>query len=92
MYHGKKDQVYILDSSLPTTQYCFRCGNDAKHDPSKRVFTCPVCRYTEDRDIHAAKNMIQFYYYIENKHLGTNGIKPKQKVVTLFGIGSPDDL
>ena len=32
--------------------------------------------------------MIQFYYYIENKPLETNGIKPKRKVMTLFGIGS----
>lgn len=88
-----KDQVYILDSSLPTTQHCFRCDNDTKHDPSKRVFKCPVCGHTEDRDIHAAKNMIQFYY-IENKNkpLGTSGVKPKQKVTTLFGIGSSDDL
>ena len=86
-----KDQVYVLDSSLPTTQHCFRCGNDTKHDPSKRVFNCPICGYEEDRDIHAAKNMIQFYY-IENKPLGTSGVKPKQNVATLFGIGSPDDL
>ena len=77
-----KDQVYILDSSLPTTQHCFECGNDTKHDPSKKIFKCSVCGNIEDRDIHAAKNMIKFYYiYTKNNPLGTNGSKPKQKVV-----------
>ena len=56
-----KDQVYVLDSSLPTTQHCFHCNTDTKHDPSKRVFVCSGCGYEEDRDIHAAKNMIRFY-------------------------------
>lgn len=71
-----KDQVYILDSSLPTTQHCFYCGSDTKHDPSKRTFVCSVCGHKEDRDIHAAKNMIQ-YFNIKNNPLGTNGSKPK---------------
>ena len=61
-----KDQVYVLDSSLPTTQHCFHCGTDTKHDPSKRVFVCSSCGYEEDRDIHAAKNMIRFFY-VKNK-------------------------
>lgn len=26
-----------------------------------RVFECPICNEKEDRDIHAAKNMIFFY-------------------------------
>ena len=56
-----KDQVYVLDSSLPTTQHCFICGNDTKHDPSKRVFVCSVCGASLDRDVHAALNMIEFY-------------------------------
>lgn len=78
-----KDQVYILDSSLPTTQHCFYCGSDTKHEPSKRTFICSVCGYKEDRDIHAAKNMIQFYN-IKNNPLGTNGYKPKQKELKIL--------
>ena len=31
-------------------------------------------------------------FYIKNKPLGTNGVKPKHKVTTLFEIGSPNDL
>lgn len=61
-----KDQVYVLESSLPTTQHCFHCGTDTKHEPFKRVFVCSCCGYEEDRDIHAAKNMIRFYH-IKNK-------------------------
>lgn len=63
-----KDQVYVLDSSLPTTQHCFYCGTDTKHDPSKRVFVCSSCGCEEDRDIHAAENMIRFFYFIKQKN------------------------
>ena len=28
-----------------------------------RVFVCPVCGYTEDRDIHAANNMVWMYQH-----------------------------
>ena len=78
-----KDQVCVLESSLPTTQHCFHCGTDTKHDPSKRVFVCSSCGYEEDRDIHAAKNMIQFYY-IKNNPLGTSGSKPKQRAFKIL--------
>ena len=27
----------------------------------ERTYVCPTCGYKEDRDIHAAKNMIYFY-------------------------------
>ena len=60
------NKVYVLESSLPTTQHCFHCGTDTKHEPFKRVFVCSCCGYEEDRDIHAAKNMIRFYH-VKNK-------------------------
>lgn len=42
-------------------------------------FKCPVCGAESDRDIHAAKNMIDFY--IKIKSAGTVDLKPGRKVV-----------
>lgn len=57
-----KDNVIVLNKYLPTTKLCTKCNtkND-KIKLSDRIFICPNCGYTEDRDIHAAKNMIDIY-------------------------------
>ena len=52
-------RVIILDSWVPTTKYCHICK--VKHPNIKledRTFVCPYCGYPEDRDVHAARNMI----------------------------------
>jgi putative transposase len=52
-------KVVVLDRFVPTTKLCI-CGN--KKDDLKlsdRVYNCDVCGYLEDRDIHAAKNMVR---------------------------------
>ena len=56
---------YKLDKSLATTQYCFMCENKTKHNLSKRTYVCNFCNHTDDRDIHAAKNMI----FLANKNI-----------------------
>lgn len=63
-----KDNVVILDKWCPTTKYCSNCGSKHKKlSLNERTFICPVCNTIEDRDIHAAKNMIYFYLqYIKN--------------------------
>lgn len=49
---------YILHSKwTPTTQFCPVCGQKNKHGLDQRTYRC-ACGYTEDRDIHAAKNML----------------------------------
>jgi len=50
------DRVFILDKSVATTATCV-CGVKTPHDPSKTVFVCSACKYTADRNVHAAKNM-----------------------------------
>ena len=55
------DRVVVLDKWFPTTKYCSNCGNKIKLELKDRVFECPVCKTKEDRDIHAANNMIWFY-------------------------------
>ena len=32
-----------------------------------RIYECPVCKRKEDRDIHAANNMIYFYQQIKDR-------------------------
>ena len=52
------ERVIVLPKSMPTTKYCPKCGNLKKDIKlSDRVYECE-CGYKEDRDIHAARNMI----------------------------------
>lgn len=50
-------QTVVLDKWIPTTKWCPRCGQ--KHDVSldERTYVCE-CGYSEDRDVHSAKNML----------------------------------
>lgn len=73
------DNVILLDNWFPTTQHCFNCGHDTKTDPNKTIFVCENCGLKEDRDIHAANNMIEFYNrYIQS--VGTIDLKPRVKI------------
>lgn len=42
-----------------TTQKCFKCGALVPKSLSVRTHICPECGYVEDRDTHAAKNILQ---------------------------------
>lgn len=52
------DRAVMLDRWVATSQYCHLCGNKTKHSLSERVFACASCGFTQDRDVHAALNMI----------------------------------
>ena len=57
--------VFVLDKTLPTSKFCFDCLS--KNNQLKlwnRMFICPNCGSASDRDVHAAKNMIEFYEMI----------------------------
>lgn len=59
---SKSNRVYVLSKWMPTTKLCTECGHI--HDDIKiqdRIFNCPKCNYSYDRDIHAAQNMIWLY-------------------------------
>ena len=66
--------VVVLDRFIPTTKLCTHCGK--KHDEMKlwnRTFKCE-CGVSQDRDIHAAQNMLDIFhltnnYFIEHKLL-----------------------
>ncbi len=49
--------VTVLDRFEPTTQLCPCCLKKNKLKLSQRTYKCD-CGYQEDRDVHAAKNMI----------------------------------
>ena len=54
-------ETVVLNRFIPTSKMCVNCGY--KHDGLKvwdRTFMCPMCGDSEDRDVHAAKNMIWF--------------------------------
>lgn len=55
------DTCTILDQYIPTSKTCRVCGAvNEQLTLGNRTFICLSCGHTEDRDVHAAKNMIQF--------------------------------
>ena len=57
----QNDRTIMLDKWFPTTKWCRECGNKVDLELKERTFECPKCKTKEDRDIHAANNMIYFY-------------------------------
>ena len=55
---SRNPRAIMLDRYLATTATCI-CGCKTKHAPDKRIFVCSACGYNDDRDIHAAKNMVR---------------------------------
>ena len=56
----KNENVKVLSKWLPTTKFCSNCGAKININLNQRIFNCS-CGIKEDRDIHAAKNMVWFY-------------------------------
>ena len=54
-----KDWATMLSRGDATTQTC-ACGVKNKHQLDKRTYFCSQCGYSDNRDVHAAKNMIRF--------------------------------
>ena len=52
------EKVLVIDRFFPSTRMCI-CGH--MHESitlSDRVFVCPACGYTEDRDVKSAKTLL----------------------------------
>ena len=74
------NQVVVLDKWFPTSKFCSNCGHKNDNLTLKdREFVCPNCGNKEDRDIHAANNMIYFYLKYYNAP-GTDVSMPVKRV------------
>ena len=72
----QSNRVVVLDKLYPTTKYCSNCGSEYDITLDERTYVCPTCGYKEDRDIHAAKNMIYFYQQYKDTVGTTDTSKP----------------
>lgn len=56
-----RPETVVINKWMPTTKLCRDCGCKVGMTLKDRVFVCPECGVTQDRDIHAAENMLWFY-------------------------------
>jgi putative transposase len=56
-----KPDTVVLSKWLPTTKLCTCCGHRVELTLRDRTFVCSECGCREDRDVHAAGNMLWFY-------------------------------
>lgn len=54
-----RDWATMLSRGDATTQTCV-CGAKNKHQLDERIYFCGQCGYSDDRDVHAARNMVRF--------------------------------
>jgi len=53
-------KVIFIDRYFPSSKMCNNCGYVYKElKLSDRVWLCPKCKETHDRDINAAKNILK---------------------------------
>ncbi len=70
----------VLSKWLPTTKICCQCGTMVEGMTLKdRVFVCPKCGNPEDRDLHAAKNMLSIYKILVG--VGRTDFKRQSKIM-----------
>jgi len=55
-------QLVLVSRMFPSSQICSSCGNHRHKMPLKeRVYKCPECGHTEDRDLNASKNIERWF-------------------------------
>ena len=70
----KLPQTLVLDKFIPTTKWCPKCHKLNELTLDNRIYECE-CGYHEDRDIHAARNMLVMKNLIDSN----NGILPVER-------------
>ena len=67
-------RVVAVDRFFPSSRRCRRCS--AKQEELTlvdRVFVCPACNHTEDRDLHTARNILREGLRIAKTTVGPTG-------------------
>lgn len=73
-----KGRVHVLNRFVPTTKFCRDCGHLHKGIALwDRVFVCPACGCSYDRDVHAAQNMVWMYENMRD-FIGADGSEFKR--------------
>lgn len=85
------ENVYVLDRFIPTTKICMNCGKIHDTDLSVRTFRCE-CGIVEDRDIHAARNMLEICNLVENFNLLPPGRRDVKRVEFLTACSTKFEL
>ena len=49
----------VVDKYYPSTQICSSCGYKQKMDERERIYLCPSCSASMDRDVNAAINILR---------------------------------
>lgn len=57
----KAQQCFKVNRYFPSSQLCSKCGHQQKMPVQKRLYVCPECGSTIDRDLNAALNMLHEY-------------------------------
>lgn len=69
----------MLESSVPTTQTCPKCGCLTKHSLDKRTYHCNHCGFENpDRDIHSANMMVLLSGYGTYRSLNTDTVSTER--------------
>lgn len=85
-------EAVIVNRWAPTSKTCSGCGHRAIKMPMNvRTWTCPSCGAVHDRDVNAAKNILQLA--IESKQPVGNGLLRVEGTLNLPAnvVGSPDE-
>ncbi len=76
----------ILVNPCGTSQKCSRCGNIERLELSDRVFRCSACGIILDRDVNAARNILNLG--LEQAHAETEPIPVTVRRIGKFSQGS----
>lgn len=58
IWYGKT--ILKIDAWYPSSKTCINCGNIKKDlTLSNRVYTCEICKHSENRDVMASKNIMK---------------------------------
>lgn len=80
-------QLVLVDRMFPSSQICSNCGNHRQKMPLKeRVYVCPECGHTEDRDLNAAKNIERWF---EGIYIPTRSSQTVSSTGIACGVDKP---